>query len=85
MGIMLGVVAALSTFLNVSQDKDFDVKDPRHREYVAIKVIAKMPTIAAYAFRTAVGLPIVYPKKEYGFIKNFLYMLFHNPMVKAHF
>lgn len=80
MGIMLGVVAALSTFLNVSSEKDFDIRDPRHREYISIKVIAKMPTIAAYAFRTAMGLPIVYPKKEYGFTKNFLYMLFHNPM-----
>lgn len=85
MGIMLGVVAALSTFLNVSSEKDIDVKDPRHREYVSIKVIAKMPTLAAYAFRTSAGLPIVYPKKEYNFIQNFLYMLFHNPMVYPKF
>lgn len=39
-----------------------------------------MPTLAAYAYRTAMGLPIVYPKKEYGYMKNFLYMMFSNPM-----
>jgi citrate synthase len=49
-------------------------------EITKIKIIAKMPTIAAISFRTAMGLPIVYPKKEYSYIENFLYMLFSNPM-----
>lgn len=39
-----------------------------------------MPTLAAYAYRTAMGLPIVYPKKKFGYTKNFLYMMFSNPM-----
>jgi len=39
-----------------------------------------MPTIAAIAFRTASGLPIVYPRKDFGFTENFLYMLFADPM-----
>jgi citrate synthase len=39
-----------------------------------------MPTLAAYAYRTARGLPPVYPKKEFSFIKNFIYMMFSNPM-----
>jgi citrate synthase len=39
-----------------------------------------MPTLAAYAYRTSMGLPIVYPKKQYGYMKNFLYMVFSNPM-----
>ncbi len=47
---------------------------------MAIKLIAKMPTLAAYAYRTAAGLPIVFPKKNFGYIKNFLYMMFSNPM-----
>jgi len=39
-----------------------------------------MPTIAAAAFRTSVGLPLVQPKKEYNYMENFLYMMFANPM-----
>ena len=45
-----------------------------------MKIVAKMPTLAAYAFRTAMGLPIVLPKKKYSYIENFLYMMFANPM-----
>jgi citrate synthase len=71
MAIMVGVVGALSAFMH----DDFDVNDPRDREYIAIKLIAKMPALAAYAYRTSCGLPLVYPKKEYSFIKNFLYMV----------
>ena len=59
---------------------ELDVMDPKNRELAAIRLIAKMPTIAAIAFRTASGLPIIYPKKEYSFIENFLYMMFANPM-----
>ncbi|KAM3136916.1 hypothetical protein pb186bvf_011001 [Paramecium bursaria] len=76
MAIMVGVVGALSAFMH----KDFDVNDPRDREYISIKLVAKMPTLAAYAYRTALGLPIVYPQKKFGFIENFLYMMFSNPM-----
>jgi len=43
-------------------------------------MIAKMPTIAAAAYRTSIGLPIVNPKKKYGYIENFLYMMFSNPL-----
>lgn len=71
MAILVGVVGALSAFMH----KDFDVDDPRDREYIAIKLVAKMPTLAAYAYRTALGLPIVYPSKKYNFIENFLYMV----------
>ena len=73
MAIMVGVVGALSAFMH----KDFDVNDPRDREYIAIKLVAKMPTLAAYAYRTALGLPIVYPSKKFSFIENFLYMVLH--------
>lgn len=57
-----------------------DIKDPRDRENIMIKVIAKTVTISAYAFRTHTGLPLVSPKKNYSYIKNFLYMMFSNPM-----
>jgi citrate synthase len=78
MAILTGVVGALSAFDDVKQEKNH--YDPTEVEITKIKIIAKMPTIAAISFRTAMGLPIVYPKKEYSYIENFLYMLFSNPM-----
>ena len=76
MAIMVGVVRALSAFIHT----DCNLFDAGVRQELAIKLIAKMPTLAAYAYRTSMGLPIVYPKKKFGYIKNFLYMMFSNPM-----
>lgn len=76
MAIMVGVVGALSAFLH----SDYDVENPVDRHQLAIKLIAKMPTLAAYTYRTTMGLPIVYPKKNFGYMRNFLYMMFSNPM-----
>ena len=66
MAIMVGVVGALSAFL----DSEYDLFNADNRQEIAIKLIAKMPTLAAYAYRTSEGLPIVYPKKEYSYMKN---------------
>lgn len=44
-----------------------------------MKLIAKMPTIAAIAYRTSLGLPVVTPSSEYGFVENFLRMMFKDP------
>jgi citrate synthase len=63
MAIMAGVVGALSAF-----EKNIDVNNPLNREYVCIRLIAKMPTLAAISFRTARGLPVVYPRKDFNFI-----------------
>lgn len=76
MAIMVGVVGALSAFFH----EDMDVHDPGQRESAAIKIVAKLPMIAAIAYRTAYGLPIVYPKKQYSYVENFLYMMFADPM-----
>jgi citrate synthase len=76
MAIMVGVVGALSAFMN----DELDVKDAIQREISAIRLVAKMPMIAALAYRTALGLPIVYPKKKLSFASNFLYMMFADPM-----
>ncbi|KAL4450504.1 hypothetical protein ABPG74_019402 [Tetrahymena malaccensis] len=76
MAIMVGVIGALSAFMH----EEFDVNDPRDREHIAIKLVAKFPTLAAFAFRTASGLPLVRPKKKYNYIQNFLYMMLANPM-----
>jgi citrate synthase len=75
MAIMVGVVGALSAFMN----DGLDVKDPIQREISAIRMVAKMPMMAAIAYRTAMGLPIVYPKKKLSFAANFLYMMFADP------
>lgn len=78
MAIMVGVVGALSAFMH----DGLDVKDPVGREISAIRLVAKMPMIAAIAYRTAMGLPIVYPKKDLNYAENFLYMMFADPMDK---
>lgn len=76
MAIMVGVVGALSAFLH----QEIDVMDPLQREKAAIKIIAKFPMIAAIAYRTAYGLPVVFPKRKYSYVENFLYMMFADPM-----
>lgn len=89
MSIMCGVVGALSQLLNIHttdrtstnfQSETIDVSDPKQRELAAIKLIAKMPTLAAIAFRTSKGLPIVYPDKRRSYTENFLYMMFSDPI-----
>ena len=75
MAIMVGVVGALSAFYHDS----LDIEDPRHREISAHRLLAKMPTIAAYSHRKAHGLPLLYPRNEFNFIENFMYMMFAMP------
>ena len=75
MAIMVGVVGALSAFYHDS----LDVNNPRHREISAHRLLAKMPTIAAYSYRRANGLPLPYPRNDLDFIENFLYMMFSMP------
>lgn len=76
MSIMCSIVGALSSFIH----NTLDIKDPLQRELSAIKIIAKMPILAAIAFRTSAGLPIVYPNKKLTYIENFLNMMFSDPM-----
>jgi citrate synthase len=75
MAIMVGVVGALSAFYHDS----LDVNNPRHREISAHRLLAKMPTIAAYSYRRANGLPLPYPRNDLNFIENFMYMMFSVP------
>jgi citrate synthase len=75
MAIMVGVVGALSAFYHDS----LDIDNPRHREISAHRLLAKMPTIAAYSYRRANGLPLRYPRNDLDFIANFLYMMFSMP------
>ncbi len=75
MAIMCGVVGALSAFYHDS----LDINNPKHREVSAIRLIAKMPTLAAMAYKYSVGQPFMYPRNDLSYAENFLYMMFGNP------
>jgi citrate synthase len=72
MGIMISSVAALSTFYPDAKRID----DPQTRWNQTIRIVAKMPTLAAFAYRHHRGLPFVYPENELSYTANFLNMLF---------
>jgi citrate synthase len=75
MAIMVGVVGALSAFYHDS----LDIKDVRQREISSHRLIAKMPTIAAMAYKYSIGQPFVSPRNELGYAENFLRMCFAVP------
>ena len=75
MAIMCGVVGALSAFYHDSTD----ITDKRQREVASHRLIAKMPTIAAMAFKYSVGQPFVYPRNDLGYTDNFMRMCFSVP------
>jgi citrate synthase len=75
MAIMTGAVGALSAFYKDS----IDVDDPKQREISAHRMIAKMPTIAARAFKYSVGQPFISPRNELSYSENFLRMCFAVP------
>tara|TARA_R110002095_G_scaffold212470_1_gene201682 strand:- start:2295 stop:3590 length:1296 start_codon:yes stop_codon:yes gene_type:complete len=75
MAIMVGVVGALSAFYHDT----LDIHDPLHREISAIRLLAKIPTIAAASYKYAIGQPFVYPDNELDYASNLLKMLFAVP------
>jgi citrate synthase len=75
MAVMVGTVGALSAFYHDS----IDINDPVQRDIASIRMIAKMPTIAAMAYKYAVGQPFIYPRNELDYASNFLYMNFAVP------
>ncbi|GGZ38327.1 citrate synthase [Asticcacaulis endophyticus] len=75
MAIMTGAVGALSAFYHDS----LDIQDEKQREISAHRLIAKMPTIAARAYKYSVGQPFVYPKNDLSYSENFLRMCFAVP------
>ena len=80
MAIMCGVVGAMAAFYHDSTD----ITDPRQREIASHRLIAKMPTIAAMAYKYHVGQPFVYPRNELSFTDNFLRMCFSVPAEDYH-
>ena len=75
MAIMCGVVGALSAFYHDS----LDINNPHHREVSAMRLIAKMPTIAAMTYKYSMGQPMMYPRNDLNYAENFLHMMFNTP------
>jgi citrate synthase len=75
MAIMCGAVGGLSAFYHDSTD----IHDPKQREIACHRLIAKMPTLAAMAYKYSVGQPFVYPQNNLSYAENFLYMMFSVP------
>jgi citrate synthase len=78
MGILVGTVGALSTFYPDAKD----IRDPANRQQQIYRLIAKMPTIAAFAFRHSLGMPYAYPDNDLSYSGNFLNMLFKKTELK---
>ena len=75
MAVLTGLVGGMSAFYPDS----INVQDPRQREVSAIRLIAKMPTLVAMAYKYTVGHPYVYPRNELSYAANFMRMMFANP------
>src|SRR5258708_1849393 len=80
MAVMVGVVGALSAFYHDS----LDIHDPEQRELASYRLIAKVSTIAALAYRYSTGHPFPYPQNDLDYASNFLYLLFALPTEKFH-
>lgn len=75
MAMLCGVVGALSSFYH----DDLDITDPEQRKRSAVKLVAKLPTISAMAYKYTIGQPFVYPKNDLSYAENFLHMMFSVP------
>ena len=75
MAVLTGLVGALSAFYHDSTD----INNPEHREVAAIRLIAKMPTLVAMAYKYGVGQPFLYPQNDLSYAGNFLRMMFGTP------
>ena len=75
MAIMVGVVGALSAFYHDSSD----TPDPESRKLSAIRLVAKMPTIAAMSYKYSIGEPFIHPRRDLNYAENFLNMMFGAP------
>jgi len=75
MAILTGLVGALSAFYHDSTD----INNPQHREISAIRLIAKMPTLVAMAYKYGIGQPYMYPQNDLSYSGNFLRMMFGTP------
>lgn len=75
MAVLCGAVGALSAFYHDS----LDITNPQHRDISAIRLIAKMPTLVAMAYKYSQGQPMMYPVNSLSYAENFLHMMFNTP------
>lgn len=75
MAVMVGVVGSMSAFYHDAMD----VRDPQHREISAYRLLAKVPTIAAWSYKYNLGQPFMYPQNRYNYAENFMHMMFATP------
>jgi citrate synthase len=75
MAVLTGLVGAMSAFYHDSTD----IHNPKHREISAIRLIAKMPTLVAMAYKYGIGQPYIYPRNELSYAGNFMRMMFGVP------
>lgn len=75
MAVLTGVVAALSAFYHDS----LDINNPEHRDMSAVRLVAKMPTLVAMAYKYSVGQPFMYPNNDLCYTSNFMHMMFGTP------
>jgi hexameric citrate synthase I len=75
MAVMVGVVGAMSAFYRNSSDSF----DPKQREIAAFRLLAKVPTIAAWSYKYNIGEPFAYPQNKLGYAENFMHMMFATP------
>ncbi len=75
MAVMVGVVGALSAFYHDS----LDISNPEYRDISAVRLLAKVPTIAAMSYKYNVGQPFMYPRNNLNYVENFMHMMFATP------
>ena len=75
MAVMVGVVGSMSAFYHEA----IDVSDPKNREFAAHRLLAKVPTIAAWSYKYNIGQPFMYPKNRFNYAENFMHMMFATP------
>ncbi len=75
MAMMVGVMGSLSAFYH----SELDMNDPEHRRISAMRMVAKVPTIAAACYRHSVGWPFIYPRMDLSYCENFMNMMFSLP------
>lgn len=75
MAILSGAFASLSAFYHDS----LDIRDPQQRDLAAIRMIAKIPTLTAWAYKYSIGQPFMYPQNKMSYSERFLHMMFGNP------
>ncbi|NCA27519.1 MAG: citrate (Si)-synthase, partial [Methylophilaceae bacterium] len=75
MAVMVGVVGSMSAFYGESSD----ISDKKMREITAYRLLAKLPTIAAWSYKYNIGEPFVYPKNKLDYAANFMHMMFATP------